>query len=111
MFEKVYEFSKSNIKNIEKLVDDKPLLINHMVLPTGEGLPEHYSNSNVYLIIMRGIMTLTLGDQCSANYHGDQIVNIPYNTKMNIINNHYDILEFLVVKAPNPSAYKELPYE
>lgn len=111
MLEKVYEFSKSDRKIIEKLVDDAPLLINHMVLPTGEGLPEHYSNSNVYIIIIRGIMTLTLGDQCSVNYHGGQIINIPYKTKMNIINYQSDVLEFFVVKSPNPSVYKEYSYE
>jgi len=108
MFEKVYEFSKSDIKSIEKLVDDEPLLINHMVLPTGEGLPDHYSNSNVYIIIIRGRITLTLGDQYPADYHGGQIINIPYKTKMSIINNHDDVLEFLVAKAPNPSVYKRV---
>jgi len=107
MLERIYEFSKSDIKIIEKLVDDAPLLLNHMVLPTGEGLPEHYSNSNVYIIIIRGIITLTLGDQCSSNYHGGQIIDIPYKTKMNIINNQSDVLEFFMVKAPNPSVYKE----
>lgn len=106
MIEKVFNFSANDLKSIEKLIDDKLLLINHMVLPKGEGLPEHYSNSNVYMIIIRGTLTLTLKDQSPAVYQGGQIINIPFNTKMNIVNKHADVLEFFVVKAPNPSAYK-----
>ena len=106
MIEKVYNFSTTDSKNIEKLIDDEPVLINHMVLPKGEGLPEHYSNSNVYMIIVRGTLTLKLDDQSSEDYLGGQIINIPYNTKMNIMNNHESVLEFFVVKAPNPSIFR-----
>lgn len=106
MIEKVYNFSTRDLKSIEKLIDDEPLLVNHMVLPKGEGLPEHYSNSNVYMIIIRGTLTLKLEDQSPAVYQSGQIINIPYDTKMNIMNNHNSFLEFFVVKAPNPSVYK-----
>ncbi len=50
MLEQICTFSLENSKNIEKLIDDDNLLINHMVLPKDTGLPEHYSNSNVYMI-------------------------------------------------------------
>ena len=106
MIEKTNNYSTTDSKNIEKLIDDEPLLINHMVLPKGEGIPEHYSNSNVYMIIVRGTLTLKLDDQPSANYIGGQIISIPYNTKMNIMNNHDGTLEFFVAKAPNPSKYE-----
>ena len=105
MLEKVYNFSTLDTKNIEKLIDDEPVLINHMVLPKGEGLPEHYSNSNVYMIITRGNMTIRLDDQEPHQYTSGQIINIPYHTKMNVNNFDNDVLEFFVVKSPNPKYY------
>ncbi|MGI6176035.1 MAG: cupin domain-containing protein [Christensenellales bacterium] len=107
MLEKLYSFSIDDEKHIEKIIDDDPVLINHMVLPKGEGLAEHYSNSNVYMIIVRGAMTLKLNEQEPQLYTGGRIVRIPYKTKMNV--NNYDdaVLEFFVVKAPNPRHYKE----
>lgn len=105
MLEKVYNFSTSDTKNIEKLIDDEPVLINHMVLPEGEGLPEHYSNSNVYMIIVRGNMTIKLDEQEPHKYKSGQIINIPYHTKMNVSNFDNDVLEFFVVKSPNPKNY------
>lgn len=107
MLEKVYCFSSANTKNVEKIIDDDPIVINHMVLPQGAALPEHYSNSNMYMMIMRGKMTLKLDDQEPHEYTKGQIINIPYHIKMNINNFNEDILEFFVVKSPNPRNYED----
>ena len=106
MIQKAYGFALSDNRNIEKLVDDDQLMINHMVLPEGEGLPEHYSNSNVYMIVIRGIMTLKLDEQEPNLYTRGQIINIPFNTKMNVNNFNKEFLEFFVIKAPNPKNYR-----
>jgi quercetin dioxygenase-like cupin family protein len=102
MFEKLYNFTIGDEKNIERIIDDENLNINHMVLTKGTGLPEHYSNSNVYLIIVRGRMTIKLGEQEPAKYEGGSIINVPFNIKMNINNFDEEVLEFFVVKTPNP---------
>ena len=106
MLEKAYKFTTESCKTIEKLIDDEPVLINHAILPEGDALPEHYSNSNVYLIIVRGILTARLDDQDAHQYPCGQIVNVPYHTKMNISNADGDVLEFFIIKAPNPRNYK-----
>ncbi|WP_312831969.1 cupin domain-containing protein [Sedimentibacter saalensis] len=107
MLEKIYTFSKENVKNIEKLIDDDNLNINHMILPKDAGLPEHYSNSNVYMIVVRGTLSLQLENHDIHRYDAGHIVNIPYNTKMNVNNFYDEILEFFVVKSPNPKNYQE----
>lgn len=105
MLEKVYKVSIQDTKIVEKLVDDDNAAINHMVLTKGTGLPEHYSNSNVYMIIVRGTMTIQLEDNEPQRYTMGNIVNIPYNVKMNVKNFDEKVLEFFVVKAPNPKYY------
>lgn len=107
MLEKVCSYSNENTKIIEKTIDDEPVMINHMLLPKGEGLPEHFANSNVYMIVVRGTVTLQLDEQEVHEYAHGQIVNIPYHTKMNVNNTGDDLLELFVVKSPNPRNYKE----
>ncbi len=107
MLEKVYDYSVEDKKVIEKLIDDDPAQINHMVLPKGTGLPEHFSNSNVYMLIVRGHMTLRLDDQEAHVYASGHIINIPYQIKMNVSNQDDAVLEFFVVKSPNPRIYVE----
>lgn len=108
MLEKIYTFSKKDGKNIEKLIDDDNLNINHMILPKDAGLPEHYSNSNVYMIVVRGTLSIQLDNQKLHRYEAGNILNIPYNTKMNVNNFNDEILEFFVVKSPNPKNYQKV---
>jgi quercetin dioxygenase-like cupin family protein len=106
MIEKKFLFQHVHSKLIEKIIDDENVNINHMVLPKGDALPEHYSNSNVYMLVIGGNITLKLDGQEEHIYPAGSILNIPYNTKMNIFNQHDDLLEFFVVKAPSPRFYK-----
>ena len=105
MLEKIYAFANGNEKRIEKIIDDQPVMINHMIFPEGEGLKEHYSNSNVYMIVIKGAVTLQLGDQEPHRYEAGQIINIPYHIKMNVNNRDPEILELFVIKAPGPAFY------
>jgi len=107
MIETTYEFKTSDSKLVEKIVNDDNVHINHIILEKGQNMPEHFSNSNVYLIIVQGEMRLTLSDN-EPNYHpSGSIVNVPYNTKMLIQNVNTPVMEFFVLKSPNPKHFKE----
>ena len=105
MIEKQYKFQETKDKLIERIVDDENVNINHIVLPKGGALPEHYSNSNVYMIVISGKITLKLNDQDEHSYSSGSIINIPYNTKMNVSNQQDEVMEFFIVKAPSPRNY------
>jgi quercetin dioxygenase-like cupin family protein len=107
MIEKTFDYATADDKKIEILVEREDVQINHAVMPPGEGLPEHFSNSNVNLIIVRGTMSAQLGDQEAHIYTKGNILDIPFNIKMNIRNGGTDILEFFIVKAPHPKSYKK----
>jgi len=105
MLENIYSFKITEDTIIEKILDDPNLAINHIVLKPEEKLPEHNANSNVYLVILKGLLTIKLDLQEQAEYSAGNIINIPYGARMNITNKSHHILEFLVVKAPNPKNY------
>lgn len=108
--EKLYIFKPSDTKLIEKVLDDDEVMINHIILNQGDSLPEHDSNSNVYLMVVRGAITLQLGENPQVEYAHGTIVNIPGGVRMNISNGREDQLEFFVVKAPSPRLYgKDAP--
>ena len=102
MIEKQYTFTQASQKIIERIIEDDNVGINHMVLNKSEALPEHFSNSNVYLIVVRGTVSLRLNDQPPAAYPTGSIIAIPYRTRMNVGNESDETLEFFVVKAPSP---------
>ncbi len=102
MTHKIYVYQDSNEKLIEKVIDDQNIHLNHVILTQNDKLPEHYSNSNVYLIINKGIMTIQLDDEVPQIIENHHFIYISHNTKMNISNQNHDLLEFFIVKSPNP---------
>jgi quercetin dioxygenase-like cupin family protein len=102
MVEQVFKLFQGNEKAVEKVVFDENLHYLHMVFNKGEGLPEHFSNSNVYMTVVRGRLSIALDDQETHEYDAGMLLKIPFQTKMNVQNLHDDTLELIIVKAPAP---------
>jgi quercetin dioxygenase-like cupin family protein len=106
MIEKVFKLAVGDNKTVEKVVFDENVHYLHMVFNKGEGLPEHYSNSNVYMTVVRGRLSIGLDEQETREYEAGTLLKIPFQTKMNVGNQHEDTLELIVVKAPAPKVSK-----
>lgn len=104
MIEQVFKLSTSNEKAVEKVIYDENVHYLHMVFNKEEGLAEHFSNSNVYMTVIRGTLSIGLNDQDIHEYSKGTLLKIPFNTKMNVRNLNDETLELIVVKAPAPKA-------
>ncbi|WP_286856312.1 cupin domain-containing protein [Proteiniphilum sp. UBA5431] len=102
MIEQNFQMTQGDKKTIEKVIVDENVNINHMILGKGEGLPEHFSNSNVYMTVIRGLLSIGLDKQKIHEHPAGTILKIPEGIKMNVKNLHDDTLELIVVKAPAP---------
>ncbi|MEZ4357760.1 MAG: cupin domain-containing protein [Eubacteriales bacterium] len=102
MIETLYKMSRVNKRTVEKIILDENLHYIHVILNKDEGLPEHYSNSNIYMTVLMGELAIGLNEQEMHEYGSGNILKIPKDTKMNIKNLSMDILEFIIVKAPAP---------
>lgn len=102
MIEQVYKMSIGNDRLVEKLIQDENVHYIHMIFNKYEGLPEHFSNSNVYMTVLKGILSIGLDEQKINNYDAGTVLKIPFNTKMNVKNLNDEVLELIVLKAPAP---------
>lgn len=102
MVEQIFKLAQGDTKAVERVIFDENLHYLHMVFGNGEGLPEHYSNSNVYMTVVRGKLSIGLNDQDIHEYEAGTLLKIPFQTKMNVKNAHNETLELIVVKAPAP---------
>jgi len=102
MIEKVFNYSMGDRKIIEKVIMDENLHYMHMVFNKDEGLPVHNTNSNVYMTVVRGTLSIALDEEEIHEYIAGSILKIPFQTKMNVKNLHPETLELFVVKAPAP---------
>jgi quercetin dioxygenase-like cupin family protein len=102
MVEQIFKLSRDNEKAVEKVIFDENVHYLHMVFNKNEGLPEHFSNSNVYMTVVRGKLSIGLNDQDIYEYEAGTLLKIPIQTRMNVKNLHDETLELIVVKAPAP---------
>ncbi|GAB6106625.1 cupin domain-containing protein [Fusibacter bizertensis] len=102
MIEKIYNMTLGNEKTIERIIQDEHIHYNHMILNKEEALPEHFSNANVYMTVLRGRLSIGLDDQLVHEYEAGSILNIPTGIKMNVKNLHQEVLELIVIKVPAP---------
>lgn len=105
MIEQIFKYSTGNEKAVEKLIQDDNVHYIHMLFNKGEGLPEHFANSMVYMTVVKGRLTIQLGEQEPHPYEAGTVLKIPYQTKMNVGNKDDDLLELIVVKAPAPGTF------
>ncbi len=104
MVEQVFTLAEGNQKAIEKVIFDENVHYLHMIFGKDEGLPEHFSNSNVYMTVLRGTLSIGLNNQEIHEYPKSTLLKIPVDTKMNVKNLGDETLELIVVKAPAPKA-------
>jgi len=102
MVEQIFDLYVGNKKAIEKVIIDENIHYLHMVFNKDEGLPEHLSNSNVYMTVVRGKLSIGLDEQEIHEYESGTLLKIPFQTKMDVNNRHDETLELIVVKAPAP---------
>lgn len=102
MVEQVFGMTRGDEYRIEKVIADENVHVSHMVLGKSEGLPEHFSNSNVYMAVIRGLLSIGLDEQEVHKYPGGTVLKIPKGIKMTVKNLHDETLELIVVKAPSP---------
>ncbi len=102
MIEQIFQMAQHDSHTIERVITDENVNFNHMILNKNEGLPEHFSNSNVYMAVLRGLLSIGLDTQEIHEYAAGTVLKIPKGIKMNVKNLHDHTLELIVVKAPAP---------
>ncbi|NLV86943.1 MAG: hypothetical protein GX025_06975 [Clostridiales bacterium] len=103
MVEQVFTLADGNQKTVEKVIFDENVHYLHMIFGKDEGLPEHFSNSNVYMTVLQGTLSIGLNNQEIHEYPKGTLLKIPVDTKMNVKNLGEETLELIVVKAPAPT--------
>ena len=103
MIETVFRWTEGDGKVVDRVIRDENVHYIHMVFPQGEGLPQHVSNSNVYMTVLCGTLSIGLDEQPVHEYTLGTVLKIPGGIVMNVGNKHPETLELIVVKAPAPT--------
>ncbi len=101
--EEKFQFTVTDEKIVERVIQDENIHYIHMVFGSGEGFPAHDTNATVYMTVLRGTLSIELGG-AAREFDRGTVLKIPQNTRMKADNLHDEVLELIVVKAPAPRA-------
>jgi len=97
--EKAYNYTVTDEEIFENVLKDENIMLNHVVIPAGKVFPKHPTDADVYATIIRGQLSLTIGDQDENVYVKGQVVTIPKGTMSELGNKGEGITEMFVVKC------------
>ncbi len=98
MIQEVFKLTQQEEGLTEKVIGDDNIHYMHMIFNKDEGVPAHYVNATyAYMTVLRGRLSLKLGEQETTVYEAGTVIKIPYDTRMEAGNKHDEILEFIVI--------------
>jgi len=102
MIENIYQFAQSDKTTVERVLVDENIHFLHFILNKNQNRPVHFTDASLYMVVVRGTLTLRLNEQDNHSYQAGTLLTIPIKTKMHIQNLNQETLEIYVIKAPSP---------
>lgn len=101
MVEEIFKLSvPSNEKVVKNVISNEDFNYLQIVLNKGDKLAKYLSNTNTYITVVRGTLSISLDKQELHQYNTGILLKIPINTKIDVKNLHDDVLELIVIKVP-----------
>ncbi len=96
---KKYELYQGNEYKLEKLVMEEKRQYIHMVIPKGDSLPIHYTNADLFMTVIKGVLSISLDKKRVEEIKAGTMIQIPFGVEMDVSNKHDETLKLIVVKT------------
>jgi len=96
--EKVYLYTQTDSEVFENIFTTGDLLMNHAVIPEGKVFPKHQTDADVYALIVRGALSVTIEKQEPKTYGAGRVIYMPKGTLAELGNCSNEVVELFVVK-------------
>lgn len=95
---KHFKYTITDQDLFENVITDEHLILNHVVLEAGKQFPKHNTDALVYIIVIKGAITLKAFDSYAQTYSNGDVVHIPYDVSSELANLTDKPAELFVVK-------------
>ena len=95
---KIYEFTQTEKDVLENVFKKEGILMNHVVIEPGKVFPKHPTDAEVYAIVLKGTLSITVEGHETQTIKFGQVVNIAEGTMSELGNKSDDLVELLVIK-------------
>jgi len=83
----------------ENIIDDKNIMLNHVLIESGKAFPKHPTDAHVYIIVISGELTITLNNEGPKVFLKGDVVEVKKGIESILGNYSKDFTEVFVIKA------------
>jgi quercetin dioxygenase-like cupin family protein len=87
--------------NVDNILYRDDIAILHEFLPKGAEVPQHVVPYGVFILILKGSIKVSIGDQYRQTHSAGTVVEVPYAALAGVKNEDDEIAEILVIKVNN----------
>lgn len=95
----IYNYTVTDKEVLENVFKKEGILMNHVVIEAGKVFPKHPTDAEVYAIVLKGELSVTLEDLETQTFSFGQVLNIAKGVMSELGNNSDELLELLVIKV------------
>ena len=99
MIEEVIYYSMKGNESLKNLITTDSIIINHVLIKPGQCFPAHITENDVFIIIVKGEISICLDDQPEHRYKKGKMVSIPKGVVSGLSNPTDVQTELFVVKS------------
>ena len=90
--------------SVDNILYRDDIAILHEFLPKGAEVSQHVVPYGVFIMILKGTLKISIGDQYRQSHSAGTVVEVPYATLAGVKNENDKIAEFFVIKVNNKPA-------
>lgn len=104
MAAKLFNYSLEQKDLFENILKDENIMLNHVVIESGKFFPKHPTDAHVYIIIVKGELSVTLNDDTKNIYKKGDVVEVEKGIESELGNESDDFTEAFVIKIGHEDA-------
>ncbi len=95
---KNYKYTTEKKDLFENIIHDERIMLNHVIIESGKLFPKHPTDAHVYITVISGELSITLGDKSVNKYYKGDVVEVEKGVESILGNTSDDFTEVFVVK-------------
>lgn len=98
MNKQVFTYTKDATDIFENVIRDENLMLNHVIIEPGKHFPKHPTDALVYIMIIRGELSIQLEDDEKEVFGVGYAIHIDKGVESTLSNESKEKVELFVVK-------------
>lgn len=99
MLSRLFNYTTEEKDLFENILKDENIMLNHVIIESGKFFPRHPTDAHVYIIVIKGQLSITLGDEAKQTFKKGDVIEVEKGIDSVLGNGSDGFTECFVIKV------------